>query len=83
MTLFEIAAEAAPTERLTTVMAMMTTGVVVGQSAAAAATGVIVDICPYRMGFLMCLGAMCALGMVGIIHKVRVTGRGPITRLRL
>lgn len=43
VTLFAIASDQAPVGRLTTVMAMMSTGVVVGQSAASALSGVVLD----------------------------------------
>lgn len=43
VTLFAIASEHAPSGRLTTVMAMMSTGVVVGQSAASALSGILLD----------------------------------------
>ncbi|HWK20313.1 MAG TPA: MFS transporter [Microbacteriaceae bacterium] len=43
VTLFTIASEQAPRGRLTTVMAMMTTGIMAGQSAAAALSGTLLD----------------------------------------
>lgn len=43
VTLFAIASEQSPAGRLTTVMAMMSTGVVVGQSAASALSGTLLD----------------------------------------
>ena len=43
VTLFAIASQHAPAGRLTTVMAMMSTGVVVGQSAASALSGAVLD----------------------------------------
>lgn len=43
VTLFAIASDQSPTGRLTTVMAMMSTGVVVGQSAASALSGTVLD----------------------------------------
>ena len=43
VTLFAIASDQAPVGRLTTVMAMMSTGVVVGQSAASALSGAVLD----------------------------------------
>lgn len=43
VTLFAIASDQSPVGRLTTVMAMMSTGVVVGQSAASALSGTVLD----------------------------------------
>ncbi len=43
VTLFAIASDQSPVGRLTTVMAMMSTGVVVGQSAASALSGAVLD----------------------------------------
>lgn len=82
VTLYSIASEVAPLGRTTTVMAMMSTGVVVGQSASAALTGVVVDVTGYRQGFgvacaalvlLLCLGAvqMAALRRAGSIPAER------------
>lgn len=68
VTLYSIASEVAPYGRTTTVMAMMSTGVVVGQSAASALTGAVVDAAGYREGFWLSFGALTLLLGLGLVQ---------------
>ena len=61
VTLFSIAAEVAPVGRVTTVMAMMTTGVVVGQALISAIVGSLIDAYGTSAGFLATSSACAAL----------------------
>jgi MFS family permease len=74
VTLYSIASEVAPLGRTTTVMAMMSTGVVVGQSASSAATGAIVDLAGYREGFFV---AIAALALLLVLSLVQMTVNRP------
>nr|WP_272902511.1 MFS transporter [Brevibacterium daeguense] len=68
VTLYSIASEVAPPGRTTTVMAMMSTGVVVGQSASSAATGAIVDLAGYREGFFVAIAALSLLLVLALVQ---------------
>ncbi|MCT1657108.1 MFS transporter [Brevibacterium luteolum] len=65
VTLYSIASDVAPFGRTTTVMAMMSTGVVVGQSGSSALTGVIIDRFSYYEGFHMITVATALLVCLG------------------
>lgn len=69
VTLFSIASESAPAGWTTTVMTMLTTGVVVGQSGASALAGRIVDSSGYAAGTLLTLGAVLLLLLAGLVHR--------------
>ena len=65
VTLYSIASDVAPFGRTTTVMAMMSTGVVVGQSGSSALTGAIIDRFSYFEGFHMITVATALLVCLG------------------
>lgn len=80
VTLYSIASEVAPYGRTTTVMAMMSTGVVVGQSGSSALTGVIIDRFSYFEGFHMITVAtallVCLGGVQVLLNRCDARRRG-------
>ncbi|WP_291793323.1 MFS transporter [Brevibacterium sp.] len=81
VTLFSIASANAPRGRMTTVMATMTTGVVVGQSGASAVGGAVLDTLGLQAGLLGPLAATLLLLGAGITHLFTPDARG--TRKRV
>lgn len=71
VTLFSIAAEVAPIGRVTTVMAMMTTGIVVGQALISAVVGSLIDSHGTGAGFLVTSSACALLFVLSCVHMVR------------
>ena len=71
VTLFSIAAEVAPVGRVTTVMAMMTTGIVVGQALISALVGSLIDAFGTGAGFLATTSACAALFALSCLNMYR------------
>lgn len=76
VTLYSIASEVAPFGRTTTVMAMMSTGVVVGQSGASAITGAVVDAVGFRPGFGLAMMSLIILLVLGLAQLLRIRAPG-------
>lgn len=68
VTLYSIASDVAPFGRTTTVMASMSTGIVVGQAGASAITGAVIEATGYGSGFALTTGATLALVLIGLVR---------------
>ena len=73
VTLYSIAAEVAPTGRTTAVMSMMATAVTVGQAAASAVVGNLVDGSGFRVGYVAV--AVATGGLLALAFTYMAVGR--------
>ncbi|WP_349829156.1 MFS transporter [Brevibacterium litoralis] len=68
VTMFSIASRVAPFGRTTTVMASMSTGLVVGQAISSWLTGTAIDLFGPHTGFVVTLGATICLVLFGVVR---------------
>lgn len=71
VTLFSIASEVAPLGRVTTVMAMMSTGVVVGQALASVVAGAALDASGFEAGYHLVAGATVVLFVLWVAYALQ------------
>lgn len=71
VTLFSIGSRVAPRGKTTTVMTMLSTGVVIGQAASSTITGAVVQAYGHQVGFFTVIVAtalLACLGVVAVVH---------------